>query len=69
MERKDVATAYKWKLEDIYETEEAWFSDYKRLENAIAAPATKYVGKLGEKSVLQEYFAEIAEISKLLDRL
>ena len=69
MERKDVATAYKWKLEDIYETEEAWFSDYKRLENAIAAPATKYVGKLGEKPVLQEYFAEIAEISKLLDRL
>ena len=69
MERKDVAVEKRWRLEDIYETEEAWASDYKKLESAIEAPTSQYEGKLGEKTVLQAYFKEMGTVSRLLEKL
>ena len=69
MERKDVAIEKTWRLEDIYETEEAWASDYKKLESVIEAPTSQYEGKLGEKAVLQNYFKELGTVSRLLEKL
>lgn len=69
MERKDVALENKWHLEAIYPTEEAWNADYQKLEAMLAAPVERFVGKLGEKRVLQAYFQEIAEVSRLLEKL
>ncbi|SKC54188.1 oligoendopeptidase F [Maledivibacter halophilus] len=45
--RDEIEDKYKWKLEDIYETDEAWEKDYKRLEDTIPS-IEKYKGKLHE---------------------
>ena len=69
MERKEIAMEQKWCLEDIYPTDEAWNADYKKLEEMMNEPAAGYVGKLGEKQVLQAYFKEITEVSRLIEKL
>ena len=35
MLRKEVEERLKWKLEDIYASDEIWEQDYKKLENLI----------------------------------
>ena len=69
MERKDIATAYKWDLEAIYPTEEAWQADYKKLEDLVSAPVDAYKGKLGDKATLLAYFKEAAKVERLLEKL
>ena len=69
MERKNVAIENQWNLEAIYPTEEAWDADYQRLEEMVAASADGYKGKLGDKQVLQAYYKEVAEVSRLLEKL
>ncbi len=69
MERKEIAERSKWRLEDIYESQDAWDADYKKLEEMVAAPVDAYVGKLGEKKVLQAYFDEMRMVSRLVEKL
>ncbi|MTI68602.1 MAG: oligoendopeptidase F [Firmicutes bacterium] len=45
--REDIADEYKWDLEDIYENDEAWEKDYKKLEEMILS-IDEYKGKLNE---------------------
>ena len=69
MERKEIAEQSKWRLEDIYESQDAWDADYKKLEEMVAAPVDAYVGKLGDKKVLQAYFDEMRTVSRLVEKL
>ena len=34
-ERKDIDPKYKWRLEDIYATDQAWESDFAKLEKML----------------------------------
>lgn len=44
--RSDVEARYKWRLEDIYPTHEAWNADYAKVE-ALLPKLKSYRGKLG----------------------
>jgi oligoendopeptidase F len=46
-ERKDIEAKYKWALEDIYPTDQAWEADFQKFQAAIPEIA-QYKGKLGE---------------------
>lgn len=48
--RKDILEGYKWRLEDIYETEEAWLNDYARV-NEMVKDIKKYKGNLKESAL------------------
>ncbi len=48
-QRADIEDKYKWKLEDIYPTEEAWEADFTFLDENIERLA-QYKGKLAESS-------------------
>ncbi len=70
LERKDVAENLKWKLTDVFESDEAWEEEYQALENEYAAyDFGKYKGKLGEKESLLACFALNDEVSRKLERL
>jgi oligoendopeptidase F len=45
-QRSDIDPKYKWKLEDIYATNEAWDADFKRVE-ALLPRLESFKGKLG----------------------
>jgi oligoendopeptidase F len=45
-QRSDIEAKYKWKLEDIYATDDAWDADYKRAEGMIPKLGS-FKGKLG----------------------
>ena len=70
LERKDVAENLKWKLTDVFESDEAWDEEYQALEKEYAAyDFGKYKGKLGEKESLLACFALNDEVSRRLERL
>jgi len=46
-QRSDIEDKYKWKVEDMYATIDAWESDYKLLEQSLPA-LEKYRGHLGD---------------------
>lgn len=70
LERKDVAENLKWKLTDVFESDEAWDAEYQALESEYAAyDFGKYKGKLGEKESLLSCFALNDEVSRRLERL
>ncbi len=67
MNRQDVKTERKWKVEDIYATDELWEEDFKK---AAAVPKfSEYAGKLGDKKQLLQFFRVDDEYSKLIERL
>jgi len=67
--RAEIDEQYKWRLEDIYETDEDWETDYNRLEKKIPS-IEKYKGKLKKDS---EYIADclnlVSELKRLNDKL
>ena len=50
MQRSEVKQQYKWAIEDIYPSDEAWEKDYARAEKMINF--SSYAGKLGDREVL-----------------
>ena len=70
MERNEILEKDKWRVADIYPSDEAWEQAYeavkKKLEDFDTA---KYQGKLGDKQTLLSYFAEVREISRVGERL
>ncbi|HVP38285.1 MAG TPA: oligoendopeptidase F [Candidatus Saccharimonadales bacterium] len=48
-QRSDIDPRYKWKLEDMYPTDDAWQADFKRLEEMIPRSAA-FKGKVGESA-------------------
>ncbi len=61
--RKEVDAAYKWHIEDLFETDEAWEQAYKETEAGIKALAS-YEGKLASGAeVFLSYMKKKEEIS------
>lgn len=68
-ERADVPANYKWKLEDIYPSQEAWEKDFAALK-ARLPELSAYKGRLSESSALLAEFYNLRDvISITLGRL
>lgn len=66
-EREQVPANLKWRVEDIYETSEAWEADYASLEAKI--DFTAYEGKLNTAETLLACMEKINEIALTLSKL
>ena len=67
--RSEVPEEYKWALEDIYPSDEAWTADLEKLK-AIPEKLSTYKGKLCKSAEsLYEYFKLSDEVSVLCDSL
>ncbi len=67
MQRSEVKQQYKWAIEDIYPSDEAWEKDYARAEKMINF--SSYAGKLGDREVLLGYLNANDEFMKLAEAL
>ncbi len=47
--RDEIDSAYKWRLEDLYPSDEAWEADFERVERDLEAIA-RYKGRTGESA-------------------
>jgi oligoendopeptidase F len=67
--RGEIQDQYKWRLEDIYESDDAWEDDYKKLEEMIPT-ISKYKGSLAKNSKnIAECLYHIQDINRLHDKL
>ena len=64
MERKDVETKYRWKMEDVFESDEAWEKAYAALETL--PDFASFRGKLTTAENVAAYFALTEEYEKQL---
>ncbi len=70
MDRKEIQENLKWKVEDIFPSDEAWETEFNALEEKYAnADFSRFQGKLGEKESLLAYNAFIDEFSQRADKL
>lgn len=67
MQRSEVKEQYKWAIEDIYPSDEAWEKDYDRAMSMI--DFAKYAGKLGDKKELLSFLKANDELMKLAEAL
>ncbi len=67
MERDKVQDKYKWKVSDVFSSDEAWEKAVEELDSRIDFSA--YQGKLGDKSVLLKYLKANDELIILLERV
>lgn len=67
MKRQDVKPEHKWKVEDIYSSDELWEKDFKKAQQV--PEFSKYSGKLGNKNQLLKFLREDEEYSILIERL
>lgn len=67
MQRNEVQEKYKWAIEDIYPTDEAWEADYDRAMSMMTF--SRYAGKLNDKNQLLSYLKSNDEFMKLVERL
>ena len=65
--RKDVENRYKWKLEDVYPTDEAWESDFVALQGEMDAISI-YEGKISKDNAI-ECLTLLDDLSAKLERL
>ena len=49
MKRNEIPEQYKWKIEDLYATNEAWEADFEKLQNGME-DLKKYEGTLAESA-------------------
>lgn len=67
--RDEIDEQYKWRLEDIYETDKDWERDFERLEKMIPT-IERYRGKLNKKpTYILECLKLADEIQRLHDKL
>ena len=67
MERKLVPDSYKWKVSDVFATDEAWEKSYSEAESKMDFSA--FEGKLGDAEKLSAFFKAQEETGALLERL
>lgn len=69
MKREDIPERYRWKLEDIYDNDDKWEADYKKIKDMLPN-LSGYKGKLCEDpKTLLECLKLRDEISRLSDRV
>lgn len=69
LEREQMDEAYKWQLEDIYESNNHWETEYKNAESLLEEVAG-YAGKLSESvETFSEALSKYYELSLVVERL
>jgi oligoendopeptidase F len=67
--RKDIPAEYKWKLSDIYSSDEAWEKDYNSVEEMIER-LKDFDGKVGQNAEAMFDFVNLyMEVGKKVDKL
>lgn len=66
--REEIAPQYKWRLEDLFPSEDAWEQELKRLEK-IVPEAARFKGTLNNMESVLEMLRFTDEISLALERL
>ena len=56
MDRKEVKTQYKWKVEDVFSCDKDWEKKAEELYGRL--DFSKYAGKLGDRATLLSYLKE-----------
>ena len=67
MKRDEVKIQYKWRLEDIYSSDEAWEAEFEKAQNTLSF--SEYARKLDKKEVLLEYLKANDKYGATLDKL
>lgn len=67
--RAEVGDAYKWKLEDIYSTNEDFKSDVKKLREEYVPKLKEFKGKLNSAENLAKYFKLDEEASYIIEKV
>ena len=67
MKRNEVKTEYKWKLEDIFASDEEWEKEFARLEKCINF--SQFAGKLGDSDTLLKFFKADDEFGKAFEKV
>ena len=65
MKREEISQQYKWKMEDLYATNEAWEADFEKLQKGIEE-LQKFEGTLGESA---ENLLKVHEMSDELNQI
>ena len=69
MKRTEISQEYKWKIEDLYATNEAWEEDFARLQKGIEELG-KFEGTLGEAAEnLQALMGKSDELNQLAEKV
>ena len=70
MERKEIAEQYKWKLSDVYASDDVWEEEYAAIEKTMNDfDVSRYQGKLGDKATLLAFYAETGVINRRAEKL
>ena len=64
MERKEVETKYRWKVEDVFENDEAWEKAFSSLETLPGVSAFR--GKLADAETVAAFFETTETYEKKL---
>lgn len=70
MERKDIQKEYKWKTEDLFESDEAWEKEFRAAEKELSqTDFSVYSGKLADKQTLLACLQKMDEVARRLEKL
>lgn len=70
MERKDIEARLKWRLSDIFESDEAWEAEFKAIDAEYSNfDFEQFKGKLGNKADLLAYFTLNDTLSRRIEKL
>ncbi len=70
MERKDIPQNLRWKLEDIYESQDAWEKAYAKAEESYKnLDLSRFKGKLGDKKELLNCLRYIDSLSAEIEKV
>lgn len=67
MDRKEVKTQYKWKVEDVFSCDEDWEKKAEELYGRL--DFSKYAGKLGDRATLLSYLKELDSLTIELEHI
>ena len=67
MKRNEVNERYKWKIEDIFVSDEEWEKSFADLEKRL--DFSKYAGKLGDRETLLKFFRQNDEFCIAFEKL
>lgn len=67
MKRNQVQERYKWKIEDIFSSDEEWEKSFEKASSMITF--SKYSGKLSDENILLQFLKENDEFGMLFERL
>ena len=67
--REEIDDKYKWRLEDIYSTDEDWDKDCEKVAGLVNS-ISRFRGRLGESAAtLLECLSEFVELSSLVEKI